>query len=120
MTTRRQHSSDSDSPWKEALEQFLDPFLEEQFHETIHQFEQERVMPYVTSIERFAIERGRQEGLAEGMRKSIALQLEVKFGAAGKRLRSKLRAVQDLERLTALTRALAENATLDEIKLLLS
>ncbi len=76
-------------------------------------------MPYVTSIERFALERGRQEGLEEGLLKAIALGLELKFGAAGKRLLPKIQALHNVERLNALTRALKSAETIEEIKQLI-
>ncbi len=93
--------------------------LEQQFQDEIAQFEEERRMPYVTSIERFALERGRQEGLEEGLLKAIALGLELKFGAAGKRLLPKIQALHNVERLNALTRALKSAETIEKIKQLI-
>lgn len=76
-------------------------------------------MPYVTSIERLALAKGRQEGLVEGLREAIALDLESKFGAAGKKLRRKLGGVLEVEQLRTLLRTLKTAQTLEEIQQLL-
>ncbi len=88
--------------------------LEKQFWVEVHHFEEERRMPYVTSVERIGIQKGLKQGLLE----VIALALEVKFGAAGKRLLPRVRALEDVEQLRALARALMAVETLDEAKAL--
>ncbi len=55
--------------------------LEQQFKQELSQFEEEKQMPYVTSVERLAREEGRQEGRQEGLREGIASVLEIRFGA---------------------------------------
>ncbi len=47
--------------------------LEEQFDTELRQLEGETKMPYVTPFERRAIERGRTEGLAEGMQQVVSI-----------------------------------------------
>lgn len=109
--------------------------LQQQFREEIHRFEEERRMPYVTSIERLAREEGRREGYEEGRREGyeegrreafneglrivIASGLEVGFGAAGKKLLPRVRKVQDEEQLRALIVAVFSATTLEDVKRLL-
>jgi hypothetical protein len=49
----------------------------------------------------------------------ITVALEIKFGAAGKKVLAKVRAVQDLAKLRALARAIQAAENLDEVKELL-
>jgi hypothetical protein len=90
--------------------------LEQQFQAEIARFEEERRMTYLTSYERRGIEIGRKEGLEKGLLEGIALDLEIKFGAAGKKLMPKLRALHDVQKLRAVARALKSAESLDEVK----
>jgi hypothetical protein len=90
--------------------------LEQQFRQDLDRFEEERRMPYVTSVERLARAEGREVGREEGLVEAIALALEAKFGAAGKRLLPRVRSLGDVEKLRTLTRTLMSAETLDEVK----
>jgi hypothetical protein len=104
--------------WMLALPQELN----ELFREEVHRFEEERKMPYVTSIERLAREEGRQQGLQEGMealRKGILELLKSKFPRAGSMYARKVRAESDIERLQAILIAVGRAETLDDVRAVL-
>ena len=99
--------------------------LQGSFREAIYQFEMEKRMPYVTSIERMAEERGREEGREaerNDLLEIITEGLSAKFGAAGKKLAARVAECRDIARLKAVNRALitaknskeVENALVDE------
>jgi hypothetical protein len=70
---------------------------EQRLWEEIESLEREREMPYITSVERFGIEKGRQEGLQEGQRGAIVRILEVRFEAVPVELRERMGRIDDLE-----------------------
>jgi hypothetical protein len=89
--------------------------LQERFREELHTYEQEKQMPYVTSVERLAKEEGRQEGLLLGIR----VALTCKFGSAGRRLMPKVRAIKDIDRLESFAQALEKADSLAALRRLL-
>ncbi len=101
--------------------------LENEFREALHRYEQEKTMPYLTSIERLAKEEGRQEGRQDGRQEGerrtlcdvIGDDLQDKFGQRGRRLLPKIRAIEDVTALRALRRALKKAATVDDVRALL-
>lgn len=92
-------------------------------------------MPYITSIERLAMEegmekgmeKGREEGLERGkvrgqllgLAEGIALAIEIKFGEVGLQLAPLLTATQDVERLREVERAIRAGASFEEVRALL-
>jgi len=93
----------------------LPPELEEECHAEIFRFEREKGMPYLTSIERTALAKGRREGLLRG----IEVALEIRFGSAGRQLLPLVQAERRLEVLEAVQEALRTAKSLDEIRKLL-
>jgi hypothetical protein len=90
--------------------------LEEQFRVAVYDYEEEKRMPYVTSIERLAKAEGREEGLQRG----IALALQAKFGSAGRRLASKVKRIQDLGVLRSAEKEIRTGQSLPELRKILS
>jgi hypothetical protein len=101
----------------------LPPEFQHEFRDEIEKWEEERRMPYVTSIERLAKEEGIAQGIEEGRlvatRESVVAVLEAKFGAAGKRIGAKLSKITDLQQLRELLQSASKAETLAEVRHLL-
>jgi hypothetical protein len=89
--------------------------LEDRFRQDVYQFEEERKMPYITSIERLAKQEGVQQGLIEG----IDIALRAKFGARSRQLLHEIRAIEDVDKLRKLGQALIKAKSPDDIHRLL-
>lgn len=73
-------------------------------------------MPYITSIELRAEERGRQQGLLTGTLEAIGLGLELKFGADGLRLLTEISQIHDPEVLKIIQEGLRRVNSIDELR----
>ncbi len=67
--------------------------LEKQFTEQLSQYEEEKQMPYVTSVERLAREQGREQGLLEG----IEAVLRTRFGTRAELILAEVRKLSNAE-----------------------
>jgi hypothetical protein len=92
--------------------------LADEFEADLERFERENQMPYVTSIERRAEERGRQQGLLTGTLDAIGLGLELKFGSDGLRLLTEISQIHDLETLKIIQEGLRRVNSIDELRAL--
>jgi len=81
------------------------------FRDEIQRFEEENRMPYVTSIERFGIARGRREDIIE--------VLEVRFEAVPETIVEAVNQINDTALLKSLLRQAITIATLEEFQTLL-
>ncbi len=102
------------------------------FDSELEELERTKEMPYVTHIERRAIERGREEGLSLGMEKGIEtgrlaglleaveMSLEIKFVNAAKPMMGLLREINDESLLREIHKAVVTGGKLTDIKKLLA
>jgi hypothetical protein len=70
-----------------------------------------------------ALKKGRREGerkgLEKGLLEGIVFTLKTKFGEEGKRLVPKARALHDIRKLRALSRALTSAESIEDVKRLI-
>lgn len=90
----------------------LPPALAVVFRQDLDKIQEERSMPYVTSIERLA----RREGQREG----IEVLLRMRFGDEGLKLMPEINEIHEEETLRAILKTLATAATPDEVRRLWS
>jgi hypothetical protein len=86
--------------------------LEEEFWQEYRDFEESLSMHYVTSVERFGIEKGKLEALLKG----IALGLKLKFGEPGQDLFPKIESIQDVSLLEAILEGIDTASTVSQLR----
>jgi flagellar biosynthesis/type III secretory pathway protein FliH len=93
--------------------------LAAEFDDKLSEYEEERKMQYVTSIERRGIEKGLQQGRQEGLQMGAAeitlRQLQRRFGALEAAAQAHIRALP-LEQLEELSEALLDFAALSDLE----
>jgi hypothetical protein len=82
----------------------LPPPLDQEYEHALHEYEEGRHMPYVTSFERLAMRRMIEDGL------------RTKFGEEALDLMPAVIQLNDAEKYLALNRTIATAATLDEVR----
>ncbi|MBD6620843.1 cytosolic protein [Komarekiella sp. 'clone 1'] len=86
--------------------------LEAEFWQEYRDFEASKSMQYVTSVERFGIQKGKQEGLLKG----ISLGLKLKFGSLGQDLLPEIEQIEDVSLLESILEAIDTSDTVDELR----
>ncbi|MCC5624726.1 cytosolic protein [Nostoc sp. CHAB 5715] len=86
--------------------------LEREFRREVEQLEAEQRMRYITSFERFGIEKGKQEALVKG----ISLGLKLKFGSKGQNLLPEIEQIEDVNLLEAILEAIDTASTVEELR----
>jgi hypothetical protein len=90
----------------------LPPLLDSLFWQEVDRIEEERRMPYITSVERLGFERGRREERLEAIRRG----LEIKFGEAGLQLLPEIEQLEDMAVLQAIRDAVWTATSLEELR----
>ncbi len=104
-----------------GLFQFLDWLLrlpvelEAEFHDKLDEYEEDKKMPYVTSIERAGIEKGKLLGRQEGTIGVVLRQLQRRFGALDEATQTQIRALA-WERLEELSDSLLDFAARSDLE----
>ncbi len=86
----------------------LPPPLATVFRQEIEKMQEEKRMPYITSIERF--------GLRRGMCRGIETLLHMRFGAEGLKLMPEIREIHEEETLEAILQALGAGVSLEDVR----
>jgi len=97
----------------------LPEYMEEEFWQEISEYEEEKKMPYVTSVERIGFKRGVSEGRQEGTLEAIEMGLSVKFGAKGLRLLPAIRRIREIEHLNIIKKTIMVTDDLADVEALL-
>jgi hypothetical protein len=87
--------------------------LEQQFNNFTMQYEEDRKMPYITSIERLGMEKGRQEGALQKARENVVDILRVRFKRIPQSLTKLIQAIEDEKFLSKLMK---EAILIDSLK----
>ncbi|XWK87734.1 MAG: hypothetical protein U7127_26665 [Phormidium sp.] len=103
--------------WIMSLPQELD----REFWQEVIQLEGERRMPYITSVERFGIEKGIEQSrqqMKQILLEGIELGLELKFGESGLSLLPEISLLEDVEQLRAIQTRLRTASAVEELRLI--
>ena len=90
-----------------------------EFRADLGRLEEDKHMPYVTSVERLAREEGREEGRRENLVEALEVLLEQKFGEKGLSLLPEIIKIDDRKHLKKLIAAFVKIQSLEEFQRLL-
>ncbi len=85
--------------------------LELQFNDELDKFQEDKKMPYVTSLERIGIEKG----MSQGMSNLIELLLNLKFGEESLTLIPQIKEIDNQEKLKEIFTKIELSQSLDEV-----
>ncbi|MBW4613218.1 MAG: Rpn family recombination-promoting nuclease/putative transposase [Desmonostoc vinosum HA7617-LM4] len=90
--------------------------LQQEFEQQLIQYEEKRKVPYITSLEKRAIQKGIEQGIEQGLLEGIELALELKFGDSGLNLMLEISQIKNIEKLRAIKAALKTVQTVEELQ----
>jgi hypothetical protein len=93
---------------------FLPDDLQHEYRDELERFEEERKMPYVTTIERMGIEKGREQGVQQGSAEIVVGLLQMRLGVLDEKTLLAVRALT-FERIRELSVALLNFSSTDDL-----
>ncbi len=97
--------------------------LEQEFWREVRNLEEERRMPYITSVERIGIQKGIEQGreqsreqMRQVLLESLELLLELKFGSEGLGIFPEISQLKEVEQLRAIQTGLKTVQTMEELR----
>jgi hypothetical protein len=90
--------------------------LARRFDQSLQELEEEKRMPYITSVERHGIEKGIQEGRLQALRESVTDLLEARFPPVPEAIRAQIMAVEDSARLKEFLQRAAIASSMEELQ----
>ncbi len=101
--------------------------LDDLFWQEVRQYEEEKNMPYVTSVERIGIKKGIQQGIQQGMQQGMLEEardmllelLQERFGVLSSSTVTQIKAIGQREVLKALFKQALRVQSMDQFKELL-
>ncbi len=93
---------------------------EDQLWEEVKTLQEENKMPYITSVERIGMRKGREEGLQlglqQGLQQGLLETLDVRFGIVPVSISDDVGQIQEPDRLRTLLRWAIRSASLEEFQ----
>ena len=86
------------------------------FDQSLEEYEEERSMPYITSIERHGIEKGLQQGRLQALQEAVVEALQARFPRVPGALRDQIVAIEDAARLKELHRSAVVAGDIEEFR----
>jgi hypothetical protein len=90
--------------------------LKNSFWQEVTQYEEEKRMPYITSVERRGIEQGIGQGKRQVLIESLQVCLELKFGSEGLTILPEIAQIQNVEILSAILARLKTVNSIEELR----
>ncbi|NET55386.1 MAG: transposase [Symploca sp. SIO2E6] len=98
----------------------LPKFEEDRLWQEIQTLEENKKMPYITSVERRGIEKGLQQGLQQGKQQDILQLLEIRFEDVAQELKQIIEKLDDIELLGKLFAQAVTTQSLEEFESVVS
>ena len=90
--------------------------MDQEVWREIERIEQEKHMPFITSVERIGMEKGIEKGIEKRLEQAVELTLAAKFGEEGRAIMADVRQGASIERFQSLLRRIPTATSLDDVR----